>query len=1016
MKSKKHEFFVVFLLSALLTGVFLFPLFPHFFEGIPYTHSPEKGFEVVKNFQGDHYQFLYHLALLKKVFEGEISFLTEGYQFSTPYKSSYMTPYFPPLGPLFLLLSFLGYAGAYNALIVLSFLVAMLSSYFYLRHLRVPLPGALLGAVIFSFFPYRVASLYGGHPAGMMIAFIPLFLLLFDTSFSFKSTVLSLAAGLLLIFFAFSEPHYLYFLFLLIPVYFFYIFIRETSFFPVDIKGFWGLFSSLVRFQGRTRFFLWSGFLACEAFVVFYALRRGGRSLTLVLLSFALGFFLFLSWISLGYFLSWLFLQKRFDSRAKESLLAKTVVFNGFYLYFFALVMDIKNLSLFVFLGVFLVYFGAVILPAGPAGWKRGTSDISGYLKKIFSYSIQALSFSWPLLLCMLFCAGYMFHFKESSLDASAIEGGRKLFEVRLFSPKIGDVFKPFNTESSKYVYPGLAAALSCVAGFVLWLIRFRKRKAIEAKDVNFTFFLVLACSTYILSFGPNISMPPLFELSRRFVPFFSFIRSPIKIIVFSALSMSFLSGMIFSEVKKGKMIPAVLIIGVFGEFFYLQDMGISRIDSRNAVLSELKGSDQPGRVLFLPIWPGDSSWSSLYQLYSLQTDRFMINGYQPVVSSDYIEKVANPLYPLNFGRISNKEWIIIQELNVTDIVFQKEAFPRKVSPFPQRFTFLNLKNSPYLEYIIYDDPLYLFKVKNLSKEASEDLKNVPPVCFPFGFTEEGERFRPVTGSVERKAVKDASGGSVLEFPHEEEAAAYLDKYFPDGEYEGFVSCRLLHKEDAFEVAWKIIGPDGAAVPGGEVLFETSTLTEDEKDCYRLPFSFSFPEPGLYRFVLAKKGRGQIQFDYFYLKCKGQTDPYENISACDGIFTGEVVEDAPYSSAVFVDSFEYPPGPAVFAPNRFYKKGSYLAEFYLKKEFSGRSEDILARLQVTDAYGQEIFSEKSVKDRDFKGDSWNIFPLSFELERGRICNFYVHFEGKGKLWVREIRVRGTKGEPSSGKD
>ena len=112
-----------------------------------------------------------------------------------------------------------------------------------------------------------------------------------------------------------------------------------------------------------------------------------------------------------------------------------------------------------------------------PKRMKTLLEGVKHGVQSLFPFFRKMIFTAWPLLLCMALCAAYMFYLKKTSLEVSAIEGGRKLAEVSLFSPKIDDVLKAFNGDSSRYVYPGGAAALLGLFSVCLWLVSLVKRK-----------------------------------------------------------------------------------------------------------------------------------------------------------------------------------------------------------------------------------------------------------------------------------------------------------------------------------------------------------------------------------------------------------------------------------------------------------------------------------------------------------------------------------------------------------
>ena len=61
--------------------------------------------------------------------------------------------------------------------------------------------------------------------------------------------------------------------------------------------------------------------------------------------------------------------------------------------------------------------------------------------------------------------------------------------------------------------------------------------------------------------------------------------------------------------------------------------------------------------ALGLPLFPGDSHQSSLYEYYMTQSRVPMVNGYSPVVAKPYVEKVFWPLIELNVGEITREDY-----------------------------------------------------------------------------------------------------------------------------------------------------------------------------------------------------------------------------------------------------------------------------------------------------------------------------------------------------------------------
>ncbi|MBN2144053.1 MAG: hypothetical protein JW774_05450 [Candidatus Aureabacteria bacterium] len=989
----KKEGLCILLVSAIVSGIFLLPLFPYFFRGIPYTHHPEKGFERVHNIEGDHLQFLYHLALFEKALEKKIPFWSDGYQFSTPWQAKPLILYFPPQGVLFFLFSFIGYAGAYNLLILLSFFISIFGMYYYLRTLELrPFP-SFVGAFVYTFFPYRIASLFGGHPAGMMSAYFPLLLFFLEKNFRTRKSWFAFGAGTVLLFFAWSEPHYLYYSFLFIPAY--AIFFLLKSRFTHDIAWF-----SFIKECGgipfhfdRTRQLRHvNSIFALGSFLFLYLLRREGVNA----LNLAMAFF---STIAVYYGILCLTIlvcrlsRQKDTSYESERISGRLYWFNLFYLYWIQTICDVPHLGGLIALLFIAGYFMPFVKNGVLSIWPIVVPALPGWVRKQVRQGRETLLFIWPLLLFMALSAHQGLRMKKHSIKDTFLEKGRKIEEISLFSPHLSDIVRP-HQRGARYVYPGMVPLALVMIFFFLWVRTVSWKRLSPHSDGYHVFFLLMFVFTYLLCFGPHLSMPPLFSLCRSCIPFFDFIRSPIKIIVLASLAFAFLTSYYFDRFLNIKKVQWFVFLLIAGEYYLIQQMGICVLDNRNAVLSRLEAGNKSEKVLYLPLWPGDSSWSSLYQYYSLVTDRFMINGYQPLVPRDYVINVAEPLYSLNLGKVTFDDWNRLRSLGVDEIVFHKEAFPRKVSPFPQRFSLLNLKASGYLEFREEEDPLYLFTVR---KHLASPRPSIPSLSSPWGTVEEGERFRHrSTPSCTIVREKSCSLGKALSLTGSNEILIYSDRFYPNGRFKGFIRLQWISPQTG-TVRFGVFGPRGK-----KIRMMRFRLQPRKGFCF-FPVNFKVSEPDRYRFMLKKEDKGTLLFDYIYLIFSGQKDPKTEILPSDGIYTGQLKDDEHDGPVVHVDE-RYPPGPAVFAANRLYAKGAYQARFLMKGEFPDKTGTPMVTLQVTDAWGVKVFAEKKLFPDDFNRKDWTSFFLPFSITEDAVLNFHVRYEGRGELQVKKIVI------------
>ena len=81
-----------------------------------------------------------------------------------------------------------------------------------------------------------------------------------------------------------------------------------------------------------------------------------------------------------------------------------------------------------------------------------------------------------------------------------------------------------------------------------------------------------------------------------------------------------------------------------------------------------------------MPIWPGDSAWSAIYEYYATLTGVPIVNGYNPVPRQRYVTEVFEPLRSLNVGELRAAQHALLRDWNVSHIVLHQDLFPRKVS------------------------------------------------------------------------------------------------------------------------------------------------------------------------------------------------------------------------------------------------------------------------------------------------------------------------------------------------
>ncbi|MCK4308197.1 hypothetical protein KAW50_08240, partial [candidate division WOR-3 bacterium] len=181
---QKTEIWLVVLILIFLGVIFSIPLIFNLNSAIPYSFYPPPGFEMCDMKQGDHLQIFYTLSQVSDYFrERNSAFFEEPYEFTISGSKRYYSPRELPLSVVFALLSPLGNIAAYNILVILSFVACGVSVFLLSGRYIKSFLARLVSCIIFAVFPFRLAQLYGGHPNGFMVFFLPLMLYGYESWF-----------------------------------------------------------------------------------------------------------------------------------------------------------------------------------------------------------------------------------------------------------------------------------------------------------------------------------------------------------------------------------------------------------------------------------------------------------------------------------------------------------------------------------------------------------------------------------------------------------------------------------------------------------------------------------------------------------------------------------------------------------------------------------------------------------------------------------------------------------------
>ena len=190
------------------------------------------------------------------------------------------------------------------------------------------------------------------------------------------------------------------------------------------------------------------------------------------------------------------------------------------------------------------------------------------------------------------------------------------------------------------------------------------------------------------------------------------------------------------------------------------------------AVAEEARAAGQRPHILALPLWPGDSHFTSVYQYYASLYRIRMVNGYRATARIPYLEKVFQPLEGMNKGFITDAQLDRLLSWGVNHIVLHEDLFPEKVSPFPVGRTLEALLNHPRLRLSGHERSVWSFAILSAAHAAPRPPVTLAPIAFPArrwemeeaSMTNGARRVEDATAR-SKAAVALESPGAIVETP-----------------------------------------------------------------------------------------------------------------------------------------------------------------------------------------------------------------------------------------------------------
>ncbi len=362
-------------------------------------------------------------------------------------------------------------------------------------------------------------------------------------------------------------------------------------------------------------------------------------------------------------------------------------------------------------------------------------------------------------------------------LAGSVMAEGRTLEEVGLFSPHLSGLLGRFDDHVSGHIFLGYTLPLLFLAGAAATGIRLWRDRPRPWRD-GLIYLLLFGGAAVIVMlatgpFGPHGGV--FWRKARDFIPHYNMIRQTAKaygilpplLALLVALAGASLARLIRFPPAAGLAAGAAVLLAGW-EYRARIDPAVCLLAGEEPVYAAV-AADAAGRgiephILAIPLWPGNSHYSSLYQYYCSLYRIRMVNGYRPAVDSGYFNDIFLAYQGLNQGCLTGEQADSLQARGVSHLVLHEDIFPGQVSPFPHGYTLASLLANPRLELLAREGPVWSFRIVAGSAEDPRYLpgSDIFPAARHWIFRkEEEDPDRPD----ERSAIgydADASNGSYL--------------------------------------------------------------------------------------------------------------------------------------------------------------------------------------------------------------------------------------------------------------
>ena len=324
----------------------------------------------------------------------------------------------------------------------------------------------------------------------------------------------------------------------------------------------------------------------------------------------------------------------------------------------------------------------------------------------------------------------------SGSLAKSTMASGRGLKELKLFSPIKSGLFRWQYLGASNHIFSGTGLAILLGFGILVFGLGFRKDPSrAKWRPILLVSLLILAVVAIVLlalgTYGPHDALP--IRAARKLIPKYRMIRQPMKIFSILPPILCVLLALLFRRLATAsaalRCVAVLLAVAAITEQALWLRPALCELPDRLPAYdaaatyarawadstSDWERWKKPHAVC-LPLWPGDSHFSSVYEYGALTSRIRLVNGDAPAVPEDYYEKVFSKLSSLNNGVLDEEQRQLLLSIGVNLVIFHEQPYPSKVSPFPSAVALRLLRGNPALTQIFACDGVFAFALSAVEK------------------------------------------------------------------------------------------------------------------------------------------------------------------------------------------------------------------------------------------------------------------------------------------------------------